>query len=227
VTTPNPSLQEINKILRFFHTQKSKYIFIVLEDERMLNDILDPIITVYEKEGKEVTHYTLKPTNYFVYQQIHQWAFHPDIKGLFVSGFNELIEKFGDTFLDNLNRSRDAFKRMAIPIAWIVDQNSLSRIIRGASDFYHLRELSDFHFLGSPPNSHPRQEINFFYNPYPGDRDIDEIDLEKRINTIPDTLKHQNETINGLVLPLLRYYLQQGNINKLKNLFQSFIIQIY
>ena len=219
----NQSPREINKITGFFRTRKSKYIFVILEDERLLNDILVPVIDTYEKKGLEVRHFPLKLTDYYVFQQIAKSAYHSGLQGLIVSGLNELIEKYGETFIDNLNRSRDAFQRLAVPIIWIIDQKNLQRIIRGASDFYQMRDLPDFHIQGAAKDTIPRLDINFFYNPYPGDKDIDVSYLEKQLAGIPAGSKYEKETINGFVLPLLRLYIQEGDTQKMKNLYWSFL----
>lgn len=224
MTEQNQSPREINKIISFFRTRKSKYIFVVLEDERLLSDLLVPVMDAYEKKESEVLHFPLKQTDYYVFQQIGQsMANHPGLQGLIVSGLNELFERYGERFIDNLNRSRDAFQRIDIPIVWVIDQKSLQRIIRGAPDFYQMRDLPDFHISGASKSTNPRMDINFFYNPYPGDKDIDESYLERQLAGIPTASKYKKEIINGFVIPLLRRYIQQGDIDKMKNLYRSFL----
>ncbi len=219
----NHSQFEIQKIIRFFRTKHSKYIFIVLEDDRFLNDILTPVIDTFEKEGKDILHFSLNYNDYYVFQQINRKAYYPGLQGLIVSGLNELIEKFGETFIDNLNRSRDAFQRMEIPIAWVIAPNNLKRIIRGASDFYQLRALPDFHFKGTPQNSHPLIDINFFFYPHFEVKINNTNYLEKQLASIPRKLKYDKDTINRLVLPLLHYYIQQEDIEKMKSLHHSYL----
>ena len=121
------------------------------------------------------------------------------------------------------NRSRDAFQRIDIPIIWIIDQKNLQRIILGASDFYQMRDLPDFLISGASKSTNPRMDISFFYNPNPGDKDIDESYLEKQLAGIPTASKYEKEIINGFVIPLLRRYIERGDIEKMKNLHRSFL----
>jgi hypothetical protein len=186
VTDQNHHIPVINKISRFFHIKKAKYIFVVLDDERMLNHILEPVIPGQEKKGKVIHHFLLSETDYSAYRQVMNFTNDKVIDGLMVTGLNQLIDKYGDLCIDTLNKARDAFENIDLPIVWIIDKISLGKIIRDASDFYQMRHLPDFHIPSTIEDTKILLDINFFFNPYPGDKETDPGFLEKQLKKLSE-----------------------------------------
>jgi len=214
---------DIDIINRFFNIKRTKYIFVLLEDERMLNHLLEAVIDGQERKGKVIHHFLLSDTDFSVYRQIKNFTQQKILDGLMVSGLNELIDKYGDHCVDTLNKSRDAFVNIGLPIVWIITKNTLGRILWGASDFYQMRHLPDFHIQGTSAENKTEFDNHFFYNPYPGDKEIDSDYLEKQLGTLSKDLSYEKDTVNGIVVPLLRKYIDRNDAKRMKRLYNKYL----
>ncbi len=219
---PNEST-DIDILRGFFSLKRAKYTFVLLDDERMLNTLLDSVSDKLERKGKVIHHFLLKENDISIYRQVLQYTQQKQIDGIMVSGINELIDQYGTPCVDMLNKSRDAFVHTGLPIIWIINRNTLGKIIRGASDFYQMRHFPDIEIQSTIAEQKKWLDIHFFYDPSLNDIDTDTNYLETQLAALPKQQRHEKETINGMVLSLLKIYLQRNQRKPLKKLYATYI----
>jgi hypothetical protein len=219
----NNSKPGIEKILRFFDRDVSRYIFLVSDDERILNYLIIKIQVGLRGGKKRVRKLALTEKEPSVYRQVENFVAGKKSDGLIVTGLNPLIYKYTHKCLDLLNKSRDAFKRFGLPIAFIVNTDILSKIINGASDFYQLRDLPDFHIEG--PDIQERDLVNIpsrYWGQVP-DSDLKAGLLEEQLEILKKEQTIDKDLLNSIVVPLLEIYTAGSHIKKMKALFKDYL----
>lgn len=220
----NSSGIDLKKIVRFFDQGVSRYIFLVIDDELTLSFLIKEILVNFIRKKKRIRILELTENERSVYRQVETFAAGEKSDGLIVTGLNLLIYKYTHECLDLLNKSRDAFKKFGLPIVFIVNTDNLSRIVNGASDFYQLRDLPDFHFKA--PAGPERKEfltVDFSYEGRIPDGDLKAGLLEKQLEIAKKKQRIDNNVLNNIVSPLLAIYIAGSHYKKMKALFNDYL----
>lgn len=133
---------------RFFELKISRYVFLVIDDQRILKDLIAVIQNQLGKKKKEILLLELSMEKSSIYSQVKAFLDKNKCDGLIITKIDELFSRYPDESLFYLNMSRDGFEDFPLPIALVANKASLKKIINGASDFYQLRDLPEFHFEG-------------------------------------------------------------------------------
>jgi len=128
-TNPN---QELKKIYRFFKNQVSKYIFLVVDDQRILNYLIIQAQVELKKQVEEFLAGNL-------------------CNGLIVSNVNTLIYRYEKETTEKLNRSRDTFEKFRIPVIFVLNNDNLKNIIAGMAISFNQLGL-----IRKEKKNHPR-----------------------------------------------------------------------
>ncbi|HLP48428.1 MAG TPA: tetratricopeptide repeat protein [Candidatus Kapabacteria bacterium] len=213
----------------FFRHKLFKYIFMVLDDQRILEYLIVKVQVQLEQGGKKILKFPLSEDDHYVYRQVKDFLEsnkESACDGLIITGLNALIYRHGAKAIELLNTSRDAFSRFRLPIVFVVNLEILKRIIRGAPDLYNMRDLPDLQFEGTwvPPDMDVLAPSFRDYSQH----ELTSIDL--KIQLIEEQLKRtqvkgkiDGDGLNNMVIPLLILYLEQGNLKKMKSLYQRYI----
>lgn len=226
MSNPTDIHEEIKKIVRFFNRTHSKYIFLVVDDQRILKDIITQVQTGLKEKDKEIGLLKLSAENPSIYRQVHDYCQENTVNGLIVSEVNLLIYRDPKQGINLLNKSRDAFSKFRIPIAFVVNSDNLKRIITGASDFYQFRHLPDFHFKGSFRRDEGYFDASLFDLDYIADSQLKAELFEEqlaRINPPEPGNEMDDSTLNHIVVPLLKINIAQGNYKRTEELFDQYI----
>lgn len=219
----NSSEPGLKKIVRFFDRDVSRYIFLVSDDERILNYLIIKIQVDLRGKKKRIRKLELTEKEPSVYRQVKNFVAGKKSDGLIVTGLNPLIYKYNHECLDLLNKSRDAFKKFGLPIAFIVNTDILSKVINGASDFYQLRDLPDFHIEG--PGIQERDLVNIpsrYWGQIP-DSDLKAGLLEEQLEILKKEQTIDRGLLNSIVVPLLEIYIAGSHTKKMKALFNDYL----
>ncbi|MCK4766616.1 MAG: tetratricopeptide repeat protein [Candidatus Aminicenantes bacterium] len=219
----NISRTELNIIIRFFTRRRSKYIFLVVDDERILNYLVIKVQVGLKEKNKEILDLKLKEENLSVYGQVKAIFEKETVDGLIITNLNRLIYKHADECINLLNISRDAFANFDIPMAFVVNSDNLSKIINGASDFYQLRDLPDFHFVGTGIEEKELMSLDMSRVDSYADSDLKAELLEEQLKILNEKKKIDKDSLNSIVMPLLNIYIFKGYITKMKDLFKRYI----
>jgi len=200
----------------------------VLDDQRILKYLIVKVQVQLEQGGKKILKLPLSEDDYYAYRQVKNFLESEKegaCDGLIVTGLNALIYRHGAKAIELLNTSRDAFSRFHLPIVFVVNLEILKRIIKGAPDLYNMRDLPDLHFEGKwAPNMDILASSFRDYSQH----ELTNIDLkiqllEKQLKRTEAQGKIDDDGLNNLIIPLLTLYLVQGNLKKMKSLYQRYI----
>lgn len=219
----NSSEPDLKKIVRFFDRNVSRYIFLVIDDERILNYLIITIQVDLRGKKKRIRKLELTEKEPSVYRQVKNFVAGKKSDGLIVTGLNPLIYKYNHECLDLLNKSRDAFKKFGLPIAFIVNTDNLSKIINGASDFYQLRDLPDFHFKSLATPVSIFANMPFQYRDKMADSDLKAVLLEVQLEILKKKQTLDKDLLNSIVVPLLEIYIAGSHYEKMKTLFNDYL----
>lgn len=212
----------------FFRHKLFKYIFMVLDDQRILEYLIVKVQVQLEQGGKKILKLPLSEDDHYAYRQVKNFLESEKegaCDGLIVTGLNALIYRHGAKAIELLNTSRDAFSRFHLPIVFVVNLEILKRIIKGAPDLYNMRDLPDLHFEGKwAPNMDILASSFRDYSQH----ELTNIDLKiqllaKQLKRTEAQGKIDDDGLNNLVIPLLILFLEQGNLKKMKSLYQRYI----
>jgi tetratricopeptide (TPR) repeat protein len=215
--------QELKKLYRFFHNRVSKYIFLVIDDERILNYLIIRIQVELRTQKREILHFSLTEETASIYDQVRHFLEQSRADGLIVTHLNRLIYRNPKECINKLNKARDAFERFHIPIIFTVNRENLKKIIVDAPDFYQLRDLPDFHFKGSQIRDRDMMNLNIeAIERYP-DADLKADLLNRQLAILKKEDKIDEKTLNSVVMPLLDIYAAQHKIDKMTALFNQYV----
>jgi len=215
---------ELKTIIQFFNHKVSKYIFMVVDDQRILGYLIANIQIRLKKKKIEILEMPLSDTDAYVYRQVKDFLKENECDGLIVTELNPVIYKYADECIDLLNKSRDAFERFPLPIVFVVNNDNLTKIINGASDFYQLRDLPDFHFKGKEIMA--GTDVFDIELPSPDsylDAELKTELLEKQLQSMKKNQENDKTIINTIVVPLLTIYIDRECFKKMNRLFQHYI----
>ena len=215
--------RELKKIFRFLEHKVSKYIFMVIDDERILNYLVILIQIELKKKKKEILNLKLSIENVSVYRQVRDFLGKNECYGLIITNFNSLIYKYSNDCIDQLNKSRDAFEKFHLPIVFVINKDNLTKIINGASDFYQLRDLPDFHFEGSMVEDRDFLDISFRNQDNLTDSELKASLLEEQLKIVTKEKKIDKGALNHIVAPLLDIYFSREDFKKMKALFNKYL----
>jgi tetratricopeptide (TPR) repeat protein len=215
--------RDLRAISRFFNHKIPKYIFMVLDDERLLNYLIVRVQIELKKKKKEILRLQLIDTDVYVFRQVKTFLKEKECDGLLVTNLNMLIYKYGHECIDLLNKSRDAFARFQLPIVFVINTDNLNKIINGASDFYQLRELPDFHFEDSGVMDNDVLKITFQEFGQIKDSDLKASLLEEQLSIVTQKQKVDKNALNNIVVPLLSIYIDKNDFKKVEQLFHRHI----
>jgi tetratricopeptide (TPR) repeat protein len=215
--------RDLRAICRFFNHKIPKYIFIVLDDERFLNYLIVRVQIELKKKKKEILRFQLNESDAYAFRQVKTFLKENPCAGLVVTNLNMLIYKYDHECIDLLNKSRDAFARFHLPIVFVINTDNLKKIINGASDFYQLRELPDFHFEGSGVEERDVLNISFQEFDQIKDSDLKASLLEEQLKIVIKKQKVDKNALNNIVVPLLSIYIEKNDFKKVEELFDSYI----
>ena len=212
----------------FFRHKLFKYIFMVLDDQRILEYLIVNVQVQLEQGGKKILKLPLSEDDHYAYRQVKNFLESEKegaCDGLIVTGLNALIYRHGAKAIELLNTSRDAFSRFRLPIVFVVNLEILKRIIRGAPDLYNMRDLPDLHFEGTWATNMDILASSF--RDY-SQHELTNIDLkiqllEKQLKRTEAQGAIDDDSLNNLIIPLLILYLEQGNLKKMEPLYQQYI----
>ncbi|HLP59312.1 MAG TPA: hypothetical protein VK186_10805 [Candidatus Deferrimicrobium sp.] len=217
------SQQEFSIIYRFFENQISRYIFLVIDNELLVHQLILNIRNELKGRNKEICHLKLEENEISIYSQIGRFLSENPCNGLLLSGMNLLINRNAQETLSKLNRARDAFEKFRLPIAFIVNNDSLKKIIRIASDFYQMRDLPDFHFTGTGEED---ESVSYgeesFTALYP-DEDLKIDILEEHLLWLEKEKGLNEDSLNHTVIPLLRIYVNRRNSKRAQEIYERYI----
>jgi tetratricopeptide (TPR) repeat protein len=215
--------RDLRAISRFFNHKIPKYIFIVLDDERILNYLIVRVQIQLKKKKKEILRLRLSDTDAYAFRQVKTFLRENQCDGLMVTNLNMLIYKYGHECVDLLNKSRDAFARFHLPIVFVINTDNLKKIINGASDFYQLRELPDFHFEDSGVMDNDFLKITSREFGQIKDSDLKASLLEEQLNIVTQKQKVDKNALNNIVVPLLSIYIDKNDFKKVEELFNRHV----
>ncbi|MDQ1351579.1 MAG: hypothetical protein QG657_1884 [Acidobacteriota bacterium] len=215
---------QLKQIAHFFNRKRAKYILLALEDQRMLEYIIVSIQVKLKKKNKDIRHLVLlNDEECSVYHQVKKFLADNACDGLIVTNLDSLIYQNSSRTIQLLNKSRDAFERFQIPFVFVVSTNNLKKIIKGAPDFYQLRELADFHFQGTGI-------FDYEFRPGDGRYQLDYASLVGKEDLLEEQLESYTkegnpslEVLNNIVVPLLQIYIYKSYYNKMKDLFKQYL----
>jgi hypothetical protein len=213
----NDTQEEFSIIYRFFENQIPKYIFLVIDSEPLAQQLILNIRNELKGRGKEIGHLKLEENGISIYSQIERFLSETPCNGLLLSGMDLLIYKNSQETLSKFNRARDAFEKFQLPMAFIVNNDSLKKIIRIASDFYQMRDLPDFHFTGAG-----EEEEESFTALYP-DEDLKIDLLEEHLLWLEKGKGLNEDSLNYTVIPLLKIYVNRRNFKRAEEIFDRYI----
>jgi tetratricopeptide (TPR) repeat protein len=211
---------DLEQVSRFFDRKVSRYIFLVIDDERVLKNLIADIQSRLGKKKKKIRTLELNPANPSVYFQVKAFVNKNRCDGLIITGLNALIYKYSHDTLHLLNESRDRFEDFSLPTAFVVNKANLRKIINGASDFYQLRDLPDFHFEGLKP----AEDL-------PGEGPQDDFEdsslkaqlLEEQLEKAEKDQRVNKDVINNFAVPLLLIHIQRGDYKKMEALYNRYL----
>lgn len=137
---------DLKLVNRFFELKISRYIFLVIDDQRILKDLIAVIQNQLRKEEILVLELDMEKSS--IYSQVKEFFDKNKGDGLIITKIDELLSRYPDESLFYLNMSRDGFEDFPLPIALVVNEASFKKNINGTSDFYQIRDLPEFHFEG-------------------------------------------------------------------------------
>jgi tetratricopeptide (TPR) repeat protein len=199
-----------------------------VDDQRILENLIVKVQGQLEQKGKKILKCPLSEDDFYAYQQVKNFLESEKesaCDGLLVTGLNMLIYRQGAKAIELLNTSRDAFSRFRLPIAFVVNQEILKRIMRGAPDLYNMRDMPDLYFEGKwAPDMNILASSLLDYSQH----ELTNIDLkiqllEKQLKRTKIKGKINDDDLNNMVIPLLLLYLEQGNLKKMTSLYQRYI----
>jgi tetratricopeptide (TPR) repeat protein len=195
----------------------------VLDDERLLNYFIARVQIQLKKKKKEILRLQLNEADAYAFRQVKTFLKENPCDGLMVTNLNMLIYQYGHECIDLLNKSRDAFARFHLPIVFVINTDNLKKIINGASDFYQLRELPDFHFEDSGVMDNDLLELPSQELVQIRDSDLKASLLEEQLNIVAKKQKVDKNALNNIVVPLLSIYIHKYDLKKMKQLFDRHI----
>jgi len=218
---------DLKQIYRFFERKVSRYIFLVIDDQRILKDFIAGIQNRSGKKKKKVAVLDLNEENPSVYFQVKEFLDKDKCDGLIITGLNSLIYKYSHETIHLLNKSRDGFEDFSIPMAFVVNKANLKKIINGASDFYQLRDLPDFHFEGaaSKTGEMNRDFLNISV-PQPYDFEDSSLKaqlLEEQLEKARKNQRINDDALNDIVVPLLSIYIGRSYYKEAEALYDCYL----
>jgi len=214
---------ELSIIARFFENQIPRYIFLVIDNEPLAQQLILNIGKELKGRGKEIGHLKLEENEISIYSQIERFLSGSPCNGLLLSGMDLLICKNSQEKLSKLNKARDAFEKFLLPIAFIVNNDSLKKIIRIASDFYQMRDLPDFHFTGTVEEKKEIIEIDDSITELYPDEDLKIELLEEQLLVLGKGQDLNEDSLNYTVIPLLKIYVNRRNSKRAVEIYNRYI----
>ncbi len=219
------SALDLEQISRFFERKVSRYIFLVIDDERVLKNLIAEIQSRLGKKKKKIRTLELNEENPSVYFQVKAFVDKNRCDGLIITGLNALIYKYSHDTLHLLNKSRDGFEDFSLPTAFVVNKANLKKIINGASDFYQLRDLPDFHFEGLEPGITNRNFLSISVpQPYDFKDSFLKIQLlEEQLEKAEKDKRVYEDILRNIVIPLFDIYIFRSDYTKIEMLYSRYI----
>ena len=215
--------RELKQIARFFEHSIPKYIFLVIDDERLARMLIDRIRSELKARAREIGYLKLAGQDTAVFRRVERFLAGNRCDGLIVSGLNGPVYRDPVTTLSQLNKARDAFERFSLPMAFIVNRDTLKKIIQSASDFYQLRDLPDFHFAGTVEEERMMIDIPASMIDTTPDAGLKAGLLEGQLRLREKEGEIDDGVLNSLVIPLLTIYTDQDDMRKAGEIYDKYV----